>query len=89
MVNNGKLSSWKSSYSPNEKGLSIKKLTESMNDELARLQLDYVDVVYAHRYDQKTPMLEIIRGFNKIINDGKVCYIFVCSVHIHVHIMYF
>ena len=59
---------------PNETGLSIKKVVESMKDELARLQLDYVDIVYAHRYDPTTPMLEIVRAFNKLIQDGKAFY---------------
>ena len=74
MVNNGKENSYKTKYGPNEKGLSFKKLIPSMNEELARLQLDYVDVVYAHRYDGTTPMLEIVRGFTKLINDGKAFY---------------
>jgi len=74
MVNNGKENSWKSPYGPNEKGLNFKKMNESIDEELARLQLNYVDIVYAHRYDANTPMLEIIRGFNKIINDGKAFY---------------
>jgi len=59
---------------PNELGTSIKKVQQSMKDELARLQLDYVDIVYAHRYDPTTPMLEIVRAFNKIIQDGKAFY---------------
>merc|ERR1712241_1165850 len=35
---------------------------------------DYVDIVYAHRYDPTTPMLEIVRAFNKLIQDGKAFY---------------
>merc|ERR1712048_996004 len=64
----------KSLMTPNEAGLSIKKIVESMKDELARLQLDYVDIVYVHRYDPTTPMLEIVRAFNKLIQDGKAFY---------------
>ena len=64
----------KALMTPNEAGLSIKKVVESMKDELARLQLDYVDIVYAHRYDPTTPMLEIVRAFNKLIQDGKAFY---------------
>jgi aryl-alcohol dehydrogenase-like predicted oxidoreductase len=38
------------------------------------LQLDYVDIVFAHRFDSKTPLEEICRGFNEIIEDGKAFY---------------
>jgi len=75
MMNNPKKNS-PLSATPNgqEYGLSMKKLIESMNAELSRLQLDYVDIVYAHRFDHATPMLEIVRGFTKLINDGKAFY---------------
>jgi len=61
-------------YGVNEKGLSRKHLIEAMNEELERLQLDYVDVVLAHRHDPLTPMLEIVRGFTDIIRSGKAFY---------------
>lgn len=59
---------------PNSHGLSRKHLWEGMQKSLARLQLDYVDVVYAHRYDSNTPMEEICRGFNNIIENGLAYY---------------
>jgi len=54
-------------YGKNELGVSRKHLMEAMKDILIRLQLEYVDVVYAHRYDALTPMLEIVQGFTDII----------------------
>ena len=36
--------------------------------------LDYVDIVYAHRCDELTPMLETVRGFTDIIRSGKALY---------------
>jgi aryl-alcohol dehydrogenase-like predicted oxidoreductase len=45
-----------------------------MNLSLQRLDLPYVDVVYAHRPDRDTPMEEIVRGFNYLINNGKTFY---------------
>ncbi|KAK4705334.1 hypothetical protein P7C70_g876, partial [Phenoliferia sp. Uapishka_3] len=59
---------------PNQKGLSRKHLKEGMDDCLERLQLDYVDVVFAHRHDASTPMDEIVRGFNAIIDKGQAFY---------------
>ena len=45
-----------------------------MKSSLERLQLDYVDVIMAHRPDQFTPMEEIVRGFTQIINNGQALY---------------
>lgn len=45
-----------------------------MNLSLQRLDLPYVDIVYAHRPDRDTPMEEIVRGFNYLINNGKAFY---------------
>ena len=45
-----------------------------MNQSLARLQLDYVDLIYAHRPDRNTPIEETVRAFNHIINTGKAFY---------------
>jgi len=61
-------------YAENEFGLSRKHLMEGIKGSLQRLQLDYVDVLYAHRYDPATPMEEIVRGFTDIIRSGKALY---------------
>ena len=36
--------------------------------------MDYVDIVFANRFDEDTPMEEICRAFDKIINDGMAYY---------------
>eukprot|EP01083_Nonionella_stella_P067703 179266_1 len=61
-------------YGPNDLGLSRKHLMEGIKESLERLQLEYVDVLYAHRYDHRTPMEEIVRGFTDIIQSGKALY---------------
>ena len=48
---------------PNEIGLSRKHLREGMEDILGRLEMDYVDVISAHRPDNLTPIEETVRGF--------------------------
>jgi voltage-dependent potassium channel beta subunit len=58
----------------NDSFLSRKHIIEGVNNSLKRLQLDYVDVVYAHRYDRNTPMEEICRAFHQLIIDGKAFY---------------
>lgn len=54
--------------------LSRKHVIEAIDNSLKRLQLDYVDIIYAHMFDPMTPMEEICRGFNQIIEDGKAFY---------------
>jgi len=45
-----------------------------LNASLKRLQLDYVDVVFASRYDYETPLEEVCRAFHRVIEDGKAFY---------------
>jgi voltage-dependent potassium channel beta subunit len=58
----------------NNVGLSRKHIIEGVNGALERLQLDYVDLVYAHRPDRNTPIEETVRAFNHVINTGKAFY---------------
>jgi len=59
---------------PNDKGLSRKHIVEGTNDALKRLQVNYVDLIFAHRPDINTPLEETVRAFNHIINQGKALY---------------
>ena len=45
-----------------------------MKASLKRMQLDYVDIVFAHRCDPLTPTLETVRAFTQLIRDGKAFY---------------
>mmetsp|Transcript_32930 Transcript_32930/g.32605 ORF Transcript_32930/g.32605 Transcript_32930/m.32605 type:complete len:343 (+) Transcript_32930:36-1064(+) len=55
-------------------GLSRKRLVQGMRNSLRRLQLDYVDVMFLHRYDQEVPLEETIRTVNHLIEKGKADY---------------
>ncbi|CAI2175743.1 11010_t:CDS:2 [Funneliformis geosporum] len=59
---------------PNDRGLSRKHIIEGLDASLKRLGLEYVDIVYAHRQDPDTPMTEIVRAFNHVIEKGKAFY---------------
>ncbi|KAF8325211.1 Aldo/keto reductase [Cantharellus anzutake] len=59
---------------PNDRGLSRKHIIEGLCDSLERLQTDYVDIVFAHRADPNVPMLEIVRAFSWLIEQGKAFY---------------
>ena len=54
----------------NSKGLSRKHLFEGLKNSLARMRLDYVDLVFCHRPDPKTPIIETVKGMNHLINQG-------------------
>uniref|UniRef100_A0A8C4N9T0 Voltage-gated potassium channel subunit beta-1 n=1 Tax=Eptatretus burgeri TaxID=7764 RepID=A0A8C4N9T0_EPTBU len=57
-----------------ERGLSRKHIIEGLKASLQRLQLDYVDVVFANRPDTNTPMEEIVRAMTYVINHGMSMY---------------
>jgi voltage-dependent potassium channel beta subunit len=59
---------------PNTRGLSRKHIIEGLKSSLARLQTPYVDVVFAHRADAATPMLEIVEGFTQAIRNLNLAY---------------
>ncbi|KAG0163731.1 hypothetical protein DFQ28_003316 [Apophysomyces sp. BC1034] len=59
---------------PNDRGLSRKHVFEGTVACLQRLQLDYVDVLYAQRPDPDTPMEEVVRAFNWCIDKGMALY---------------
>ncbi|KAJ0417702.1 NADP-dependent oxidoreductase domain-containing protein [Aspergillus carlsbadensis] len=70
----GSVSSRLSPDPPSDRSLARKHILEGMEDSLRRLDLPYVDIVYAHEPDPGTPMEEIVRAFNHLINAGKTIY---------------
>ncbi|ESK92405.1 voltage-gated potassium channel beta-2 subunit [Moniliophthora roreri MCA 2997] len=65
---------WGVRSGPNASGLSRKHIIEGTQESLARLQMDYVDVIFAHRCDVHVPMEEIVRAFNYVIDKGWAFY---------------
>jgi aryl-alcohol dehydrogenase-like predicted oxidoreductase len=66
--------SWPIGDTPYHRGLSRKHILWAFEESLKKLQKDYVDIYFAHRYDPEVPMEEIVRTFNWLINTGKVRY---------------
>ncbi|GID93526.1 aldo/keto reductase family protein [Amorphoplanes digitatis] len=66
---------WPTGPGPNDRGLSRKHIMESINGSLRRLQLDYVDLYQAHRYDYATPLEETMQAFADVVHSGKAHYI--------------
>lgn len=59
---------------PNDRGLSFKHIIEGLDASLQRLQMDYVDLIFAHRPDYHTPIEETVRAMTHVINQGKAFY---------------
>lgn len=59
---------------PNDTGTSWKRLVEGTKNSLKRLKLDYVDIIYCHRYDPTTPVEETVRAMDHIIRSGHAFY---------------
>lgn len=56
-------------------GSSRKMLMASLDDSLRRMNLDYVDIFYSHRYDEHTPLDETMQALVDIVRQGKALYV--------------
>ena len=66
---------WGLNDGPNEKNtLNRKYLRQAIDGSLARLQLDYVDIVFCHRPDPDTPVEETVWALHSMIEAGKALY---------------
>jgi voltage-dependent potassium channel beta subunit len=65
---------WPMSDGINDRGLSRKHVLESIDRSLERLQTDYVDIYFAHRYDPETPLEEIVEVFSDVVRSGQSHY---------------
>jgi voltage-dependent potassium channel beta subunit len=65
---------WPMSENPNDRGLSRKHITESVNKSLKRFDIDYIDIFFCHRFDDHTPLDETVRAIDDLIHQGKVLY---------------
>jgi 1-deoxyxylulose-5-phosphate synthase len=60
---------------PNNWGLSRQHIMESIDQSLARLRTDHVDLYQAHGFDPQTPIAETLRAFEDLVTAGKVRYV--------------
>lgn len=54
---------------------SRKSLVASLDQSLRRMNLDYVDIFYSHRYDPATPIEETMQALVDIVRQGKALYV--------------
>jgi L-glyceraldehyde 3-phosphate reductase len=55
-------------------GGSRKYVLASLDQSLARMGLDYVDIFYSHRYDPETPIEETMRALDTAVRSGRALY---------------
>ncbi len=60
--------------SPTQKGLARKHIVEACHAALRRLQVEYLDLYFCHRPDPDTPIEEVVRTMNTLIQQGKILY---------------
>lgn len=65
---------WPVGDGPNDRGLSRKHIMEQVHSSLKRMNLDYIDIFYCHRYDTETPLEETLRAIDDLIRQGKILY---------------
>jgi L-glyceraldehyde 3-phosphate reductase len=59
---------------PYGNGGSRKYLLASLDQSLARMRLDYVDIFYSHRADPDTPLEETLGALDTAVRQGKALY---------------
>lgn len=58
---------------------SRKYLLSSLDQSLKRLQVDYVDIFYSHRFDPNTPLEETMGALASAVQQGKALYVGISS----------
>jgi aryl-alcohol dehydrogenase-like predicted oxidoreductase len=57
---------------PDKKGLSKSYILRAVEDSLARMQTDYIDLYQSHKDDPDTPLEETLGAYDQLIREGKV-----------------
>ena len=65
---------------PNDRGNSRLHILQACEDSLDRLQTDYIDLYFIHRFDPDTHQEETLAALDDLVRSGKVRYV-ACSTH--------
>src|SRR5438105_4123674 len=60
---------------PNDRGLSRRHILQQVDDSLARLQTDRLDLYLIHEPDPETPLDETLQALDDVVRVGKVTYV--------------
>jgi len=58
----------------NQRGLSRNAIIRALEESLANLKTNYLDLYLCHAYDPLTPLNETLQVFNQLILEGKIRY---------------
>jgi L-glyceraldehyde 3-phosphate reductase len=58
---------------------SRKYLLASLDQSLQRMEVDYVDIFYSHRFDPETPLEETMGALDTAVRQGKALYVDISS----------
>ena len=65
---------------PNDRGNSRLHIMQACEDSLQRLQTDYIDLYFIHRFDPDTHQEETLAALDELVRSGRVRYV-ACSTH--------
>ena len=60
---------------PNDRGLSRRHILQQVDESLARLQTDRLDMYLIHEPDPETPLDETLQALDDVVRMGKVIYV--------------
>ncbi len=60
---------------PNDRGLSRRHILQQVDESLARLQTDRIDLYLVHEPDPETPLDETLQALDDVVSSGKVVYV--------------
>jgi 1-deoxyxylulose-5-phosphate synthase len=63
------------STTPQDRGLSRKRILTSIDQSLRRLGTDYVDLYQIHRWDDETPVEETLEALHQVVKSGKARFL--------------
>jgi len=58
-----------------QENLSAKNVRAEVEGSLEKLDTDYLDILYLHRFDDETPIEKTLRTIDDLISEGKVHYV--------------
>ena len=59
---------------PSLSGNSRKSIAENLDQSLKRLGVGYIDILYLHAWEYRTPIEEVMRAMDDAVRSGKVLY---------------
>ncbi|KAI9665409.1 MAG: hypothetical protein M1831_001847 [Alyxoria varia] len=71
----------------NHRGLSRQAIFNAVNASLARLQVEYIDLLQIHRFDKTVPIKETMKALHDLVESGKVRYIGASSMWTYQFVM--